>query len=218
MNCPYCGFEDSKVIDSRASEGGIRRRRQCFACGQRFSTIERTELGVLLVAKKDGRREEFSRDKILLGVRRACEKRPIPLGAIEALVDDVEARVHALGKAEVPTRFIGELVMERLRELDDVAYIRFASVYRAFRDVEDLKEELAALERGRTPATASQQLPLLPTETLEGASPTRRRRGRLRAVPGGAKPASTRTQRPNALRDRRSQADGQSDARASAGT
>ncbi|HJX61879.1 MAG TPA: ATP cone domain-containing protein, partial [Dehalococcoidia bacterium] len=93
MNCPYCSFEDSKVIDSRASEGGIRRRRQCLACGQRFSTLERTELGVLLVAKKDGRREEFSRDKILLGVRRACEKRPIPLGAIEALVDDIEARV-----------------------------------------------------------------------------------------------------------------------------
>jgi transcriptional repressor NrdR len=193
MNCPYCGFEDSRVIDSRASEGGIRRRRQCLSCGQRFSTIERTELGVLLVAKKDGRREEFSRDKILLGVRRACEKRPIPLGAIEALVDDIEARVHALGKAEVPTRFIGELVMERLRELDEVAYIRFASVYRAFRDVEDLKEELAALERGRTPATASQQLPLLPTEALEGAprSP-RRSRARLRAVPGGAKGGAQR--------------------------
>jgi transcriptional repressor NrdR len=188
MNCPYCGFEDSKVIDSRASEGGIRRRRQCLACGQRFSTIERTELGVLLVAKKDGRREEFSRDKILLGVRRACEKRPIPLGAIEALVDDIEARVHALGKAEVPTRLIGELVMERLRDLDDVAYIRFASVYRAFRDVEDLKEELAALERGRTPATSSQQLPLLPAEALEGATPRRRSRAHLRAVPGGPAP------------------------------
>jgi transcriptional repressor NrdR len=190
MNCPYCGFEDSKVIDSRASEGGIRRRRQCLACGQRFSTIERTELGVLLVAKKDGRREEFSRDKILLGVRRACEKRPIPLGAIEALVDDIEERVHALGKAEVPTRLIGELVMERLRDLDDVAYIRFASVYRAFRDVEDLKEELASLERARTPATSSQQLPLLPTEALEGATPPRRRRPRLRAVPTGEKPTA----------------------------
>ena len=214
MNCPYCGFEDSKVIDSRASEGGIRRRRQCLACGQRFSTIERTELGVLLVAKKDGRREEFSRDKILLGVRRACEKRPIPLGAIEALVDDIEARVHALGKAEVPTRFIGELVMERLRDLDDVAYIRFASVYRAFRDVEDLKEELASLERARTPATDSQQLPLLPTEALEGATPPRRRRARLRAVPTGERQAEG----PNTLRHSRNQAGSQSDARASTGT
>jgi len=191
MNCPYCGFEDSKVIDSRASEGGIRRRRQCLACGQRFSTIERTELGVLLVAKKDGRREEFSRDKILLGVRRACEKRPIPLGAIDALVDDIEERVHALGKAEVPTRLIGELVMERLRDLDDVAYIRFASVYRAFRDVEDLKEELAALERGRTPSASSQQLPLLPAEALEGAASRRPRRPRLRAVPGGPAPIAS---------------------------
>jgi transcriptional repressor NrdR len=191
MNCPYCGFEDSKVIDSRASEGGIRRRRQCLACGQRFSTIERTELGVLLVAKKDARREEFSRDKILLGVRRACEKRPIPLGAIEALVDDVEARVYALGKAEVPTRLIGELVMERLRDLDDVAYIRFASVYRAFRDVEDLKEELAALERGRAPTTSSQQLPLLPAEALEGATSRRRSRAHLRPVPGGRTPKTT---------------------------
>src|SRR4030042_2711306 len=189
MNCPYCGFEDSKVIDSRAGEGGIRRRRQCLSCGQRFSTLERTELGVLLVAKKDGRREEFSRDKVLLGVRRACEKRPIPLGAIEALVDDIEERVHALGKAEVPTRFIGELVMERLRDLDDVAYIRFASVYRAFRDVEDIKEELASLERARTPAASSQQLPPLPAGALEGARPsTRRRRPRLRAVPGGPAP------------------------------
>jgi transcriptional repressor NrdR len=192
MNCPYCGFEDSRVIDSRAGEGGIRRRRQCLACGERFSTIERTELGVLLVAKKDGRREEFSRDKVLSGVRRACEKRPIPLGAIEALVDDVEARVHALGKAEVPTRFIGELVMERLRDLDDVAYIRFASVYRAFRDVEDLKDELAALERGRTPATSSQQLPLLPAEALEGAKPRRPHSPRLRAVPGGGRAAAAK--------------------------
>jgi len=194
MNCPYCGFEDSKVIDSRASEGGIRRRRQCLSCGQRFSTIERTEVGVLLVAKKDGRREEFSRDKILAGVRRACEKRPIPLGAIEALVDDVEARVYALGKAEVSTRFIGELVMERLRDLDDVAYIRFASVYRAFRDVEDLKEELAALERARTPTTSSQQLPLLPTEALEGARPRLRSRAHLRPVP--ARPASVASPQP----------------------
>ena len=108
-------------------------------------------------------------------------------------MDDVEVRAHALGKAEVPTRFIGELVMERLRDLDDVAYIRFASVYRAFRDVEDLKEELASLERDRTPATSSQQLPLLPAEALEGAKPPRRpRRPRLRAVPGGGRAAAAK--------------------------
>jgi transcriptional repressor NrdR len=180
MKCPYCGFEDSKVTDSRAMEGGIRRRRECLSCGQRFTTAERVELGGLMVVKKDGRREEFSREKLLLGVRKACEKRPIPQGAVEALVDDVETQVHAQGKAEVPTSFVGELVIDRLRDLDEVAYIRFASVYRAFRDVDDLKEELATLERNRSqPAVATAQLPLLPAEALEGLS-ARRRRGRAR--------------------------------------
>jgi transcriptional repressor NrdR len=182
MKCPYCGFDDSKVTDSRAMEGGIRRRRECLSCGQRFSTIERVELGGLMVVKKDGRREEFSREKILLGVRKACEKRPIPQGAVEALVDDVETQVYAQGKAEVPTGFVGELVMDRLRELDEVAYIRFASVYRAFRDMDDLKEELAALEQNRAQTEAGAgQLPLLPAEALEGLS-ARRRRGRARAA------------------------------------
>lgn len=180
MKCPYCGFEDSKVTDSRAMEGGIRRRRECLSCGQRFTTAERVELAGLVVVKKDGRREEFSRDKLLLGVRKACEKRPIPQGAVEALVDDVETQVHAQGKAEVPTTFVGELVIDRLRDLDEVAYIRFASVYRAFRDVDDLKEELAVLERNRSqPAVATAQLPLLPAEALEGLS-TRRQRRRAR--------------------------------------
>ncbi|UCH87524.1 MAG: transcriptional repressor NrdR [Dehalococcoidia bacterium] len=180
MKCPYCGFEDSKVTDSRAMEGGIRRRRECLSCGQRFTTAERVELAGLVVVKKDGRREEFSRDKLLLGVRKACEKRPIPQGAVEALVDDVETQVHAQGKAEVPTTFVGELVIDRLRDLDEVAYIRFASVYRAFRDVDDLKEELAVLERNRSqPAVATAQLPLLPAEALEGLS-TRLQRRRAR--------------------------------------
>jgi transcriptional repressor NrdR len=181
MKCPYCGFEDSKVTDSRAMEGGIRRRRECLSCGQRFTTAERVELGGLVVVKKDGRREEFSRDKLLVGVRKACEKRPIPQGAVEALVDDVETQVHAQGKAEVPTSFVGELVIDRLRELDEVAYIRFASVYRAFRDMDDLKEELAALEQNRAQAEAGAgQLPLLPAEALEGLSARRQRRRRAR--------------------------------------
>jgi len=186
MKCPYCGFDDSKVTDSRAMEGGIRRRRECLSCGQRFTTAERVELGGLMVVKKDGRREEFSRDKLLLGVRKACEKRPIPQGAVETLVDDVETQVHAQGKAEVPTSLVGELIIDRLRDLDEVAYIRFASVYRAFRDVDDLKEELAVLERNRSqPAVATAQLPLLPAEALEGLSP-RRRRGRARRSQGRA--------------------------------
>lgn len=186
MKCPYCSFEDSKVTDSRAMEGGIRRRRECLSCGQRFTTIERVELGSLLMVKKDGRREEFSREKVLVGIRKACEKRPIPLGAIEALADEVEAQAYAQGKAEVPASAIGELVMARLRDLDEVAYIRFASVYRAFRDVEDLKEELATLEQSRSQqAAASSQLPLLPVEALEGHSGRgrRTRRRRLRALP-----------------------------------
>ena len=192
MKCPYCGFDDSKVTDSRAMEGGIRRRRECLSCGQRFTTAERVELGGLMVVKKDGRREEFSREKILLGVRKACEKRPIPQGSVEALVDDVETQVYAQGKAEVPTSLVGELVIDRLRALDEVAYIRFASVYHAFRDVDDLKEELAALERDRAqPAAATAQLPLLPAEALEGLSP-RRRRGRVTRLQAGRRPAASR--------------------------
>jgi len=191
MKCPYCGFEDSKVTDSRAMEGGIRRRRECLSCGQRFTTVERVELGGLMVVKKDGRREEFSREKILVGVRKACEKRPIPQGAVEALADDVETQVYAQGKAEVPASLIGELVIDRLRELDDVAYIRFASVYRAFRDVDDLKEELVALEQSRAQAaTGSSQLPLLPAEALEGLAA--RRRGRAARLRADRRPAAAR--------------------------
>jgi transcriptional repressor NrdR len=192
MKCPYCGFDDSKVTDSRAMEGGIRRRRECLSCGQRFTTAERVELGGLMVVKKDGRREEFSREKILLGVRKACEKRPIPQGAVEALVDEVEAQVYAQGKAEVPTSFVGELVIDRLRDLDEVAYIRFASVYRAFRDVDDLKEELATLERNRAqPAAATTgQLPLLPVEALEGL-PARRQRVRVARLQADRRPAAS---------------------------
>ena len=165
MNCPFCGHSETKVVDSRdwPASGGIRRRRQCLACDRRFTTVERAELGSLLVVKKDGRREAYARDKVLSGVRRACEKRPIPSGAVEALADEVEQAVYGLGKAEVPTSFIGELVMERLRELDHIAYIRFASVYRAFADVEELKAELAALEAGwQSPGVPRDQLALLP--------------------------------------------------------
>src|SRR3990170_6337490 len=126
MNCPFCGHPESKVADSRPDEAGIRRRRQCLACGRRFTTVERVELGGVAVLKKDGRREEFDRAKIIGGVRKACEKRPIPSGAIEALADDVEQAVFALNKAEVPSTYIGELVMERLKGLDPIAYIRFA--------------------------------------------------------------------------------------------
>lgn len=187
MYCPYCGYTESRVIDSREIDDAIRRRRQCERCERRFTTYERVHRAGLLIVKKDGRREEYNREKLLSGIQRACQKRPLDSGDIEAVVDDIEAALHGLGRAEVPSHVVGDMVMERLKALDHIAYIRFASVYRAFRDVEDLKEELAALERGRTPTTASQQLPLLPAEALEGAprSP-RRSRGRLRAVPARA--------------------------------
>ena len=124
MNCPFCTNPDTRVTDSRPDSDGIRRRRECLACGQRFSTVERVELGGVALVKKDGRREEFDRAKIVTGVRKACEKRPIPSGAIEALADDVEKAVLALNKAEVPSSVVGEMVMERLRALDQIAYIR----------------------------------------------------------------------------------------------
>jgi len=184
MNCPFCGHPESKVTDSRPDEAGIRRRRECLACGRRFSTIERIELGGVVVLKKDGRREEFDRAKIVAGVRKACEKRPIPSGAIEALADEVEQAVYALNRAEVPSSVIGEMVMERLRALDQIAYIRFASVYRAFADVEELKAELAALEAGwRRPEVPPDQLALLPDVAPRAARPhlLRARRGKMAA-------------------------------------
>ncbi|MCS7276865.1 MAG: transcriptional regulator NrdR [Dehalococcoidia bacterium] len=150
-------------MDSRPGPGGIRRRRECLACGRRFSTMERVELENVMVVKKDGRREPFSREKVLAGVRKACEKRPIPTGALEELVERVEREVYALGKAEVPTSYIGDLVMEELRRLDRIAYIRFASVYRAFADVDELERELEALKAGwPRPEVPPGQLVLLP--------------------------------------------------------
>lgn len=168
MNCPLCLYPDSKVIDSRAVDDGIRRRRECLGCGERFTTYERVlKLGVLVI-KKDGRREEFSREKVLVGLRTACQKRPLAAGVIEAVVDDIEAQVHALGVAEVPSTRIGEMVMRHLRELDQVAYIRFASVYRAFTDVESIVREIEELERTALPP--SDQLPLLSEEQLSEAA------------------------------------------------
>ena len=148
MRCPYCGFDDSKVTDSRNVDDGVRRRRQCLRCGLRFSTVERIQMATPLVIKKDERREEFSREKLARGVRKACEKRPLPTGAIDKLVDDIEAEVLRLGRAEVPSPVIGEMVMDRLRELDHIAYIRFASVYRSFADIGSLKQEVDTLLAG----------------------------------------------------------------------
>jgi transcriptional repressor NrdR len=144
MKCPFCGSDEDRVIDSRVSKDGyeVRRRRVCIKCGRRFTTYERVAEEIPFVIKRDGRREPFSREKILNGVRKACEKRPISIDALEKLVDRVESWVLEQGRKEISSLEIGEKVMEELRKLDEVAYVRFASVYRQFKDVNQFFEEL----------------------------------------------------------------------------
>jgi len=145
MECPYCGYHDSKVIDSRDVNDGVRRRRQCLSCSARFTTYERLQPASLFVIKKDERREEFNRNKLLTGLRKACEKRPLPTGTVDKLADDIEAELYRLGRSEVPSKVIGDMVMGGLKNLDDIAYIRFASVYRDFTDITALKQEVDTL-------------------------------------------------------------------------
>lgn len=145
MRCPYCSSRETKVVDKRDSEGVTRRRRRCERCAARFTTYERPELARLLVVKKDGRREEFNRAKLRAGLVKACTKRPIPAEAIERTVDEIEAELRRREGLEVPAAMIGELVMAKLRAMDKVAYIRFASVYRNFADVSSFEEEVRKL-------------------------------------------------------------------------
>ncbi len=147
MKCPSCGHLEDKVIDSRSAKEGqaIRRRRECLGCQRRFTTYETVEGAPLLVIKKDGRREPFSREKILNGLLRACEKRPIPAERIHAIVDALEAEVMQKGQDEVQSSEIGERLMTELHHLDEVAYVRFASVYRHFKDLNQFLEELRSL-------------------------------------------------------------------------
>ena len=147
MKCPFCGFENDKVVDSRESKEGesIRRRRECLKCEKRFTTYERIDEIPYMVVKKDGRREKFERQKILAGVLRACEKRPISMGKMEQIVNDVEQFVVDSPERERTTSDIGELIMDRLKQIDKVAYIRFASVYRDFKDVDEFRSELEQL-------------------------------------------------------------------------
>ncbi|MHB8577584.1 MAG: transcriptional regulator NrdR, partial [Dehalococcoidia bacterium] len=162
MQCPFCSYADSKVTDSRTVDAGIRRRRECLRCNARFTTYERVQPAELLVIKKDARREEFSREKLLAGIRKACEKRPLDTAAITAMVDGIEMRLVNSGRSEVSSTGLGELVMDALRELDQIAYVRYASVYRAFADLDALRDVLDELEHapGRT-GPPREQLPLL---------------------------------------------------------
>ena len=147
MKCPYCSFEESKVIDSRPTDEGerIRRRRECLNCQKRFTTYEIIESLPIIVIKKDKSREPFNREKVLNGIMRACEKRPVSLDTIEKIVDDIEASISNSLDREVSTRKIGELIMDKLKNVDEVAYVRFASVYRQFKDINTFMDELNKL-------------------------------------------------------------------------
>ena len=160
MKCPYCGYEESRVVDSRDSADGVRRRRECLKCEARFTTYERLQPLSLFVIKKDQRREEFNKLKLLSGLRKACEKRPLAAGAVEKLANDIEADIYQFGTTEVSSSVIGDMVMTHLRRLDYIAYIRFASVYRDFTDISDLKQELETLLSSQAPPDGQLSLPI----------------------------------------------------------
>jgi len=163
MKCPHCDYSDSKVTDSRDVDDTVRRRRECLDCGFRFTTYERVHTGSLVIIKKDQRRESFDREKLTRGIRKACEKRPLPTGTVEKLVDAIESDLLRRGRTEIRSSTVGETVMESLRETDHIAYIRFASVYRDFEDITSLKREVDTLIAGRPVAS---QLPLIPDDEL----------------------------------------------------
>ena len=168
MKCPHCGYNDSKVLDSRDVDDGVRRRRQCLSCDSRFTTYERIQKSGLFVIKKDKRRELFDKSKLLNGIHKAFEKRPVAAHVIDKVADDIEADLYKQGKQEVPSVVIGDMVMAHLKNLDQIAYIRFASVYREFADITRLKQEVDSLAGGAIRvATPSAQLPLLPEDELE---------------------------------------------------
>ena len=175
MKCPYCGEQDSRVIDSREVSEGVRRRRQCLSCQARFTTYERLQRPGLFVIKKDRRREEFNRGKLLGGIRKACQKRPLAAGLLDSVAEEIEAELYHMGRLEVPSTVVGDIIMERLKKLDYIAYIRFASVYRDFTDITALNQEVATLVS---------QLPLLPDEELRALAGGRGK-GRKKKIVGG---------------------------------
>ncbi len=151
MKCPFCDELEDKVVDSRMAKEGevIRRRRECLGCKRRYTTYERVEEILPVVVKKDGRRESFDRTKVLVGLKKACEKRPISISTIEAVTDRIEKRIQEMGETEIESRVVGEEVMKELHQLDQVAYVRFASVYREFKDIDQFMDELKTLAQQR---------------------------------------------------------------------
>lgn len=180
MRCPFCSADETRVIDSRLTEEGdsVRRRRECEVCSERFTTFERAELRLPQVIKSDGRREAFNEAKLRAGLSRALEKRPVDAEAVEAMLGRIRHKLIASGDRELPSRRIGEWLMEELREVDPVAYVRFASVYRSFQDVDAFREEVQRLQSHPTSESRRQQLRLLPED------------------PGGDKPVSTPGRKP----------------------
>ena len=179
MHCPYCSHKDSRVTDSRETEAAIRRRRECLECRRRFTTYERVQTARLMVSKRDGRREEFNRDKMISGLRLACAKRPVTARSIEQMVDEIESEFQQNGSGEVSSDSLGTAVMDRLAELDRVAYIRFASVHRNFQEIESFENAVRDLRDG------TQQLPLLDMPpTLSKPKGRRRGAGRTTARSG----------------------------------
>ncbi|HET9701437.1 MAG TPA: transcriptional regulator NrdR [Burkholderiales bacterium] len=151
MKCPFCGAPDTYVVDSRVSESGesIRRRRRCLTCEKRFTTYETVELRMPQIVKSDGRRAEFDREKLRTGFQRALHKRPVPTELVDQAIERIVQKLLSLGERELPSRRVGEMVMAELKKLDDVAYVRFASVYRSFQDVEDFREAIQEVEQSR---------------------------------------------------------------------
>src|SRR5690606_7287182 len=147
MNCPFCNYHETKVVDSRPTDEGqaIRRRRECLKCSKRFTTYEKVEAMPLIIVKKDGTRETYDRNKILNGILKACEKRPVTLSTIEETVDEIERQLYNSMEKEITSQYIGELVMNKLKDIDEVSYVRFASVYRQFKDINTFMDELKKL-------------------------------------------------------------------------
>lgn len=190
MRCPFCSADDTRVIDSRLTDDGdsVRRRRECEVCEERFTTFERAELHLPQVIKSDGRREAFSEDKLRAGLTRALEKRPVTAEAVEAMIGRLRHRLLASGERELNSRTIGEWVMHELKELDQVAYVRFASVYRSFEDVDAFREEIQRLQAEPSAELRRKQLRLLPEDAPAGTAAP--------AKPGPARKAGTGTKKP----------------------